>query len=230
MLIRFFKENNLIGCGGDIQPIRLQVGNLSQSDYRCAQGSACAGGPVRRGCACRGSARRGCTHRGSARKGCARRGSAAVVGTFSQSDYRWGTSANQITGVRRGSAHVGGLCAGVACAGGLHAQGVCACRGYACRGSACRGCARRGSARTGVARAGGLHTGVAHAGGLHAGVARAGGSVAVVGTFSQSDYRWGTSANQITGARRGLRAQGDCVQGLPLATIDLVGDNREFEV
>ena len=25
MLIRFFKENDLIGCGGDPQPIRLQV-------------------------------------------------------------------------------------------------------------------------------------------------------------------------------------------------------------
>ena len=29
MLIRFFKEIDLIGCGGDPQPIRLQV---------CAQG------------------------------------------------------------------------------------------------------------------------------------------------------------------------------------------------
>ena len=38
MLIRFFKEFDLIGCGGDTQPIRLQVGTLSQSDYRCAQG------------------------------------------------------------------------------------------------------------------------------------------------------------------------------------------------
>ena len=25
MLIMFFKENDLIGCGGDPQPIRLQV-------------------------------------------------------------------------------------------------------------------------------------------------------------------------------------------------------------
>ena len=33
MLIRFFKEIDLIGCGGDTQPIRLQVGTLSQSDY-----------------------------------------------------------------------------------------------------------------------------------------------------------------------------------------------------
>ena len=44
MLIRFFKENDLIGCGGDTQPIRLQVGTLSQSDYRC----------MHRGCACNG--------------------------------------------------------------------------------------------------------------------------------------------------------------------------------
>ena len=49
MLIRFFKENDLIGCGGDHQPIRLQVETLSQSDYRCA----------RKGCARRGCARRG---------------------------------------------------------------------------------------------------------------------------------------------------------------------------
>ena len=32
MLIRFFKENDLIDCGGDPQPIRLQV---------CAHGCAC---------------------------------------------------------------------------------------------------------------------------------------------------------------------------------------------
>ena len=57
-----------------------------------------------------------------------------MVGTLSQSDYRWGPSANQITGARTGVAcagvvgtlsqsdytevvHAGVACAGVACAG-----------------------------------------------------------------------------------------------------------------
>ena len=100
---------------------------------------------------------------------------------------------------------------------------------------------------------------VAHAGGVHAGDAHAG----VVGTLSQSDYRWGHSANQITqGLCARMHVQGLRVQGvhagvvgtlsqseqevhggvhggvcrgarrgyhwLPLATIDLVGDNGEF--
>ena len=47
-------------------------------------------------------------------------------------------------------------------------------------------------------------TGVACAGGVHTGGARTG----VVGTLSQSDYRWGHSANQITGARRGCMCRG----------------------
>ena len=127
---------------------------------------------------------------------------------------------------------------------------------------------------TGVACAGGVHTGDAHAGGAHAGDACTGGArTGVVGTLSQSDYRWGHSANQITQglcARmrvQGLRAQGvhagvvgtlsqseqevrggvhggarRCMEvcggvhggarrgyhWLPLATIDLVGDNGEF--
>ena len=38
----FFKENDLIDCGADPQPIRLQVGTLCQSDYRCACRAACA--------------------------------------------------------------------------------------------------------------------------------------------------------------------------------------------
>ena len=49
MLIRFFKENFLIGCGGDIQPIRLQVGTLSQSDYRCARAGSLHAGVARAG-------------------------------------------------------------------------------------------------------------------------------------------------------------------------------------
>ena len=58
--------------GGDTQPIRLQVGTLSQSDYTglrmqgvCAQGwwghlaNQITQGCAHRGCACRGCARRG---------------------------------------------------------------------------------------------------------------------------------------------------------------------------
>ena len=203
MLIRFFKEFDLIGCGGDTQPIRLQVGTLSQSDYRCVQG-VCAQGVHTQGmCA------QGCTRRGGGDTQPIR----LQVGTLSQSDYRctqgvcaggvrtgdacagdahvgvhmqgwWGHSANQITGgdtqpirlqVHTGGAHAGGVCTGDACAGGAHA---------------------------GDAHAGGACAGDARTGGAHAGV---------VGTLSQSDYRWGHSANQITGACRGC-AHRACMQ------------------
>ena len=53
MLIRFFKENDLIGCGGDTQPIRLQVGTLSQSDWGCVHRTVCAE-VCMQGCVCRG--------------------------------------------------------------------------------------------------------------------------------------------------------------------------------
>ena len=52
MLIRFFKENNLIGCGGDPQPIRLQVcagvhaqgcGHRGSHRGVCTEGCACSG-------------------------------------------------------------------------------------------------------------------------------------------------------------------------------------------
>ena len=80
-----------------------------------------------------------------------------MVGTLSQSDYRWGPSANQITGARTGVARAGvvgtlsqsdytGVAragvvgtlsqsdyAGAARAGVAHAGG-CARRGCACRG------------------------------------------------------------------------------------------------
>ena len=108
-----------------------------------------------------------------------------MVGTLSQSDYRWGPSANQITGVHAGVAHAGVACAGVACAG------------VACTGVACAGVVGTLSQSD--------YTGV-----VCTGVARAG----VVGTLSQSDYTgvahagwWGHLANQIT---QGLHAQGLC--------------------
>ena len=96
MLIRFFKENDLIGCGGDHQPIRLQVETLSQSDYRCApqglraQGMRAQGLHVQGLCAqglCAGVAharvvRTGVAHAGVAHAGVAR---AEVVGTPYQS-------------------------------------------------------------------------------------------------------------------------------------------------
>ena len=174
------------------------VGTLSQSDYRWGHSANQITG-AHRGCTCRECVHRGCACRGCVHRGCTRGGvCTGVVGTLSQTDYRWGHSANQITGAYRG-----------ACAGGAHA--------------------------------GGTHTRDVHTGGVHAGV---------VGTLSQSDYRWGHSANQIT---QGLCAR-MCVQGgvcrgawrcmegcaevrggaqrgyhwLPLATIDLVGDNGEF--
>ena len=64
--------------GGDTQPIRLEVGTLSQSDYRWGHSANQITG-VYRGCAYRGCMRRGCvcrecTHRGCVRRGCARRG------------------------------------------------------------------------------------------------------------------------------------------------------------
>ena len=167
------------------------VGTLSQSDYRCMQG-------VRT----QGMRTQGCAHTG-------------VVGTLSQSDYRWGHSANQITGA----------CRGCACRGCVH-------RGHAHRGCTCRGCAHRG-VRAGVVGTlsqsdyrwghsanqitGGdtqpirlqVHAGGAHAGGVRAGDVCTGGARAgVVGTLSQSDYRWGHSANQITGACRGCTRRG----------------------
>ena len=184
------------GCvrrgGGDTRPIRLQVGTLSQSDYRCVRRGACAG-DARAGDARAGGARTGGAHAGDVRTGGMRAG---VVGTLSQSDYRWGHSANQITGVRRGA------CAGV-CVKGMCMQGVCA-QGVCTQGMCAQGVRAQGW--------------------------------------------WGHSANQITGRdtqpiRLQVRTGGACAGGcahrvrggvrrgyhwLPLATIDLVGDNGEF--
>ena len=102
MLIRFFKEFDLIGCGGDTQPVRLQVGTLSQSDYRCTQRvcvqrvcvqGVCAQGMCMQGVHMQGCTCRGCMCRGCMRRGCTRRGGGDTqpirlqVGTLSQSDY-----------------------------------------------------------------------------------------------------------------------------------------------
>ena len=102
----------------------------------------------------------------------------AVVGTLSQSDYRWGPSANQITGACTGSAHAGVARAGVVgtlsqsdYTGVAHAGSVCTglcVQGWwghlanqITQGCTCRGCACR-AACVGVAHAGlhaqGLHT------------------------------------------------------------------------
>ena len=154
-----------------------------------------------------------------------------MVGTLSQSDYRWGPSANQITGVP----------ARVACAGDVRARvvhprvvGTLSQSDYT--GVARNGCTCKGGGDTQTIR---LHRGCAQ--GLHA------------------QEWWGHSANLITqglharvahtgvvhkgcpcrGCMQGVHVQGLCMQGLlfvlgyhwlPLATIDLVGDNREFEV
>ena len=123
MLIRFFKEIDLIGCGGDTQPIRLQVGTFSQSDYRCAHRGCMQGLRVQ---GWWGHSANQITQGLHTRVAHAR-----VEGTLSQSDY---------TGVvHRGCAqglHARVVCAGVVCKGGgdtqpirLHrgcAQGLCA--------------------------------------------------------------------------------------------------------
>ena len=90
-----------------------------------------------------------------------------MVVTLSQSYYRWGPSANQITGMHAGvvckgctqGLHVQGLCTRVACTGvvhkgctqGLRMQGFCTrvvCTGVPCKGCACRGCMRKGGGDT----------------------------------------------------------------------------------
>ena len=93
------------GCvcrgGGDTQPIRLQVGTLSQSDYRCAQGVHAQG---------------------------VRTQGMRMQGVHAQG--WWGHSANQITGgdtqpmrlqVCAGGVHAGGAHTGDVHAGGAHA-------------------------------------------------------------------------------------------------------------
>ena len=182
MLIRFFKEIDLIGCGGDTQPIRLQVGTLSQSDYRCT----C------RGCTCSGCAQGMCTQ-GVCMQGW------------------WGHSANQITGGDtqpiRLQVHAGGTHAGVV--GTLSQSDYTGLRARMCVQGLCAGGVHAGGECTGDMCTGGVRTGDAHTGGVHAGDVRAGGACAgVVGTLSQSDYGWGHSANQITGVCRGCTCRG----------------------
>ena len=198
MLIRFFKEFDLIGCGGDTQPIRLQHSDnqITGAHRGCAH----------RGCACRGCIRGGAcagvvgytqpirlqVHAGGVHAGdvCAGGVHAGVVGTLSQSDYRWGHSANQITGA------AGGVRTGVV--------GTLSQSDYT-----------------------GLHARM-HVQGLCAGGMRTGGACkGVVGTLSQSDYTglcvqgvraqgwWEHLANQITQgcAHRGCACRGCACRG-----------------
>ena len=159
------------GCmrrgGGDTQPIRIQVGTLSQSDYRCAQG-VCAQGMYVQGACAQGVCMQGMCMQGVRAQGW------------------WGHSANQITGGDtqpiRLQVHAGGVHTG-----GVHAEDACA-------GGVCTGGVHAGDVRTGDVRAGGARAGV-------------------VGTLSQSDYRWGHSANQITGACRGCVCRGCACRG-----------------
>ena len=139
MFIRFFKENDLIGCGGDTQPIRLQVGTLSQSDYRWGPPANQITG------VCAGVAH------------------AEVVGTLSQSVEPIRVTCTVVAWkgcAHRGCAHSGCACNGCVCRGGGDTQPisganqVCACRGCACS------CCMAKVASTMVAHAGVAHTGV----------------------------------------------------------------------
>ena len=84
-------------------------------------------------------------------------------------------------------------------------------------------------ARTGVACAGGVHAGDVHAGGVRAGDARTGGAcTGVVGTLSQSDYRWGHSANQITqGLCARMRVQGLRMQGVCTGVVGTLSQSEQ---
>ena len=80
MLIRFSKENDLIGCGMDPQPIRLQMraGVCTQGCvHRGVGAGVCMQGCVHRGVGA-GVCMQGCVHRGVGAgvcmQGCARRG------------------------------------------------------------------------------------------------------------------------------------------------------------
>ena len=111
-----------------------------------------------------------------------------MVGTLSQSDYRWGHLANQITGACAGGACAGGARAGDARAGDVRAGGVRA----VVVGTLSQSDYRWGHSANQIT--GGDTQPIrlqVRAGGAHAGV---------VGTLSQSDYT-------------GLRAR-MCVQGL----------------
>ena len=138
MLIRFFKEFDLIGCGGDTQPIRLQVGTLSQSDYRCAQGVRVQGMRVQGVCT------QGMRVQGMHAQGWWGHSANQITGGDTQpirlqvctggacaglrTQGWWGHSANQITGGDtqpiRLQVHAGGVCAGDARVQGVHAQGM----------------------------------------------------------------------------------------------------------
>ena len=83
MLIRFFKEIDLIGCGGDTQPIRIMVGTLSQSDNSTGVVGTLSQSDYT-GLVHAGVVHAGVVHAGV---GCTGVACAGVVGTLSQSDY-----------------------------------------------------------------------------------------------------------------------------------------------
>ena len=150
------------GCmrrgGGDTQPIRLQVGTLSQSDYRCAQG-VCVQGVCMQGMCTQGVDAQGVHAQGwwghSANQitggdtepirlqVCTGGANAGVVGTLSQSDYTGLRARMCVQGLCAGGVHTGGAHKGVVGTlsqsdyAGLHAQGC-----------ARRGCMRRGGGDT----------------------------------------------------------------------------------
>ena len=155
-------------------------------------------GGVHAGDACTGGARAGGVHAGDVHAGNAHAGGvhAGVVGTLSQSDYRWGHSANQITGVHRGCARKGCMCRG------------CVCRGCLCRGCACRGCVRNGGGDTQPIR-------------LQVGTLSQSDYRCAQGVHTQG--WWGHLANQITqGCVQGCVYKG-CVQGVCMQGVHTKG-------
>ena len=149
MLIRFFKEIDLIGCGGDTQPIRLHrdcVQGLHAQGWRGHSANQITQGLHAR-----------VVHAGVVCKGCTCRDCAQGLRTQGW----WGHSANQITqGLCARVAHARVVHTGVARAGvvGTLSQsdytGV-ACKGCTCRGCTCRGCTHKGCACRGCTQ--GLH-------------------------------------------------------------------------
>ena len=175
------KEFDLIGCGGDTQPIRLQVGTLSQSDYRCMQGVrvqvVCAQGMCAQGVCTQGVCAQGMCAQGwwghsanqitggdtqpirlQVRAGGARAG---VVGTLSQSDYTGLHARMRVQGLCAGGVRTGGACKGVVGTlsqsdyTGLRMQGVHAQGWWGhLANQITQGCAHRGCARRGCVHRG----------------------------------------------------------------------------
>ena len=163
-----------------------------------------------------------------------------VVGTLSQSDYT-GVARNGCTCrgcMRKGGGDTQLISLHRSCVQGLHVQGLrtrVACTGVALSQSDYTGVARNGCVCRGCAQGWWGHSVNQITQGLHARVACS----RVMGTLSQSDYTGVVHKGCMCRVVCRGCTQGVCVQGLlfvlgyhwlPLATIDLVGDNREFEV